>query len=742
MREATTQFRSDDRGVSEVAGAAILIAGAIAGALIVIGVGAIALDGVDRQVDRQNAQSVLQELDSRFDSLTSEGDSPQSTIDLGDTRLENFRVADAGYFEITVNENPGCSVNETLSGIRYDGKRGEAYLYQMGGVWALNDNDSTSITLPNFEYRNGAMDITINNITGRIDSTEVTITENISESRAESTQAQSALRQGDCVRPDNVTIQLQSPAYEGWATHLEEETSTSVEVFDDNRTVRLFLDQSKLPRKVNDSRNTVVNFSKPPYMRDVVLDASDGTISVDKGANNTYGVFAEPLTEDRLDIANISFLSEKTNSTRRPLDVVMVIDESGSMSNDDGDSTSRSEEAQTAAKSFVAELNESRDRVGVVSYDSAGSGPTEGGYYRLTDNGRYISDDFSSSGVNGSIDDIPDEPAGGTDLERGVYKANSIFSLKGTETRKKVMIALTDGVNNDCPDTNDTEAYDCDSPFNNKNTMDRINNSAAAGVTVYTIGFGGDDDVDEAFLEEAATQTGGKYYQAENADALDDVFAEIREDVNQQRFVVRRPLSTNFSAASGEIVTPQVAGGDDLATYNGSDGNFTNVNDPTAPSKFSHSFAVSDDESVNISLESYNCEKYEEIDKTYQNNSTTYSVVRCVDINESKAPTNYTPDTIYTDGDDASDLLNTNRAFWENDLNETLTQYPSVTLNVTNGTLSMESNQALVVFNLTYNNSRRADNKLAMLYQVGLAEEEANAEGVININVNQLKVGG
>ena len=738
MRRSHHSLAGDERGVSEVVGAVILITIAIVGGLVVVGTGTLALNSVNDQVDSENAKSVLQEVDSRFDSLTSSSDTPRTEMDFGDSRLSNYRVADAGYFNITVNSNPACSINQTMSGISYEGPNDQSYLYQAGGVWTLNGDASTSITLPNVEYRGGALDVTLNNLSGDISGTDVTITEDVAQSRIQTSTANDRLAQGDCRRPDNVSVELSSPAYKGWASYLREETNTTVAVDDANRTASFSLDQSQLPRKVNDSRNSVVNLSAPSYMRNVDLFASNGTIQVDKGAGNTYSVFAEPLTEDRLDIAEIRFLEESTNTTRRPLDVMMVLDESGSMGRYDGDSTTRSVEAQAAAKSFVADLNASRDRAGIVSYesgDSLGDEPMAGAIYRKTANGRFISGDFSSAGVNGSINNIPDDPNGGTDIEQGLFKANNVLGLKSDDVRKKVIIALTDGVNNGC-DTDD-DPLDCQ---NNEDAMDRVYQANRDATTVYTIGFGDDGDIDEAFLQEVADETDGRYYQAENADELDSVFREIREDINEQRFVVRNPISTNFTTGNGGVVTPQIAGDDDdIANYTSGGEVFQNVNDPTAPSKFSHSFAISDGETVHINATTYDCETYEQISKTYTNNSNIYSVVRCAEINQTVGPNQtYEPSHILLNGDDASPLLDSTPGFWENNFDETLTQYPSVRLNRTTGEIEMESNQALVVFDLP--DSRRSDNTFAMLYQVGLSESESTAEGVINVDINRLRL--
>jgi Mg-chelatase subunit ChlD len=719
MRKGRPGFQSDDRAASEVIGTPIVVALALVSVLVIVTTGAVVLDSVDDNIDQQNARSVLQELDSRFASLASEANTPRIQVDLGSTKLEDLTLRRNGYFNLTVNDVGACSVNHTLSDIQYTSPKGEELLYQTGGVWSLGVNSSMTITEPSFEYRDGAVDVTLFNISGTVDESRTSIVRDIGASRNRSAEVAAALSGGDCMRPDSVEITLRSSAYRGWASFLEQETGQDVTVFDGNETVRLSLDQSDLPRKVDDSRNRVVNLSEPSYMTSVDIDDSTGTITVDKNAGNNYSVFSQPLTHDRLDIGQIRVLSDTTNTTRPPLDVVMVLDESGSMSG------SKIDEAKDAAQRFIGNLNESRDRVAIVGYES------DGYYHRV--NERFLTTDFTEA--NQTIDD--EVSAGGaTRISRGVTNSNLIHDFKGNETRDKVTIVLTDGVNDigsgsDECEPDDQEPYSC---YLNRETMDVVEHAKHADVTMYTVGLGDEDYIAQPLLKDMANTTGGNYYNAENTGQLAAVFDEIAEDVNEQRFVTRTPLSTNYTTERGEVVAPQVPGATDLADY----GNMTNVNDPTAPSKFSHAFTIADGEEVAINLTTYHCDSYEQLRKTYINNSNTYSVARCADINESKGVKNsYKPTEFLLDGDNGSTLGDSD-AFWQTDINETLTQYPSVSLNSTTDELSMQSNQAIVVFDLT--DSRRADNKLAMLYQVGLAESEATAEGVLSVQINRLQI--
>ena len=325
-------------------------------------------------------------------------------------------------------------------------------------------------------------------------------------------------------------------------------------------------------------------------------------------------------------------------------------------------------------------------------------------------------------------------------------------------------------MNNGCDSySDDDDPFDC---YNNRLALDKINESAAAGATVYTIGLGADSYLDEAFLKKAANLTGGSYYQAQNSDELDEVFSDIRNEFSNETFVARTPLTTNMSA-SGQVYAPQIAGDTDgvsNVTIGGQ--TYLNVNDPDAPSRFSHSFAIQDGGSITFNVTQYSCDEWQATPRTHTNNSTSFQVVRCAEINESDSTTirprldndnddAYDEDPAYgassgvnddsdgeidedpidglmLDGDDASALIANDPAWWQTDINESLTAFPDVTINKTTGELHMNSNQALVIFDLP--DGEETSNMLVLLYQVGLSESNARPEGVINIQISEVSI--
>jgi len=761
-----------DRAVSEVVGTALLIGLVVFASFVVVVMGAGPIGQASEQTTKQSAETILQEVDSRLATLSSSSDSPMVELRLGRSLPRNLDTEHFGYLNLTVNRNASCSFQEGLNQIRYVDPEGEQIAYEAGGVFRGTRDSSVVLTSPDVNYRDGALDVTLVNFTGNIDQSVNRVRQNVSESETRTRSVSRALLQGECMRPDNVTLRVKSTFYDAWADHLEGETDGSsgvrVTAHESNQTTVMRLEQDALPRTVDDNLNTIVNLSESPmadymdavrvpfHQPDSGTPRADKSLAVSKNAGNNYTVYVEPLSEGSLDISQLKQMNGSVGA-RAPVDAVLVLDQSGSMNRSDSDDQTRSQEAKAAASNFLADLNESMDRAGVVSYSDR-----EPAYYRPTDRGYYISSRLDASGVNGSIEDIPDYPYldgdynHGTDAETGIELANAVFDLRSNETRDKVMILLTDGVNSGCSDTNDDDVFDCE---NNRDAIDRINHSVAAGVTVYTIGFGDDNDIDEAFLEKAAHLSGGSYHQAENADELDEVFQNIWNDYSNQTFVARTPMTTNVTTGS-KTVAPQIAGDtDDIAVSGG----FLNVNDPEAPARFSHSFAIQDGEEVTFNVTSFSCEDWEATQFSESNNSWSSQVVRCAEFNESNK-TVYRPgindddddlineggsddvDGIYLNGDKALALLDHDdeNADWEDDYADILNDnevFEDIGINDTAGTpdygrLRLKSNQALVVFDLP--DGEETENMMVLLYQVGLSESQARPEGVINVDISEV----
>nr|ACM91085.1 aerotolerance protein BatA [uncultured bacterium Rlip1] len=206
--------------------------------------------------------------------------------------------------------------------------------------------------------------------------------------------------------------------------------------------------------------------------------------------------------------------SSSTNSTSNieGIDIVMAMDVSGSMLARD-----LKPDRLTAAKNVASDFVKGRpgDRMGLVIF----SGETFTQVPLTTDHGVMLN--MLAEMKNGLIDD-------GTAIGDGL--ATAISRLKDSEAISKVVILLTDGMNN----AGSVDPY----------TAAEI--AKLYGIRVYTIGVGSYGtapypvqtpfgtqiqqmkvEIDEKLLASVASMTGGKYFRATSNQKLDEIYEEI-----------------------------------------------------------------------------------------------------------------------------------------------------------------------------------------------------------------------
>ncbi|OIQ29283.1 MAG: aerotolerance regulator BatA [Bacteroidetes bacterium MedPE-SWsnd-G2] len=208
-------------------------------------------------------------------------------------------------------------------------------------------------------------------------------------------------------------------------------------------------------------------------------------------------------------------ISTKTKTTRG-IDIVMAIDVSASMLAKDL-LPNRLDALKNVASEFIK--GRPNDRIGLVEY--AGESYTK----------TPITSDKSI--VLRSLDEVKYNTIieGGTAIGMGL--ATSVNRLKDSKAKSKVIILLTDGVNNS-------------GQIDPKIASDL---AVEFGIKVYTIGLGTNGmalspvairngkfqykrvqvEIDEELLEEIAEVTGGKYFRATNNKKLEDIYAEINK---------------------------------------------------------------------------------------------------------------------------------------------------------------------------------------------------------------------
>ena len=188
---------------------------------------------------------------------------------------------------------------------------------------------------------------------------------------------------------------------------------------------------------------------------------------------------------------------------KTPIDVVLVIDRSGSMRwRIPGDEYSKMHYAKEAACTFIDALNDSRDRVGLVSFATVSNVEVE-----LTSDHEY---------VKMKIENL--SPSGWTNIGDAIADATALFDEDGRGEAIWAMILLSDGRAN--------------RPINEEYAREyALNKSSIAkerGIRIYTIGLGSKDDLDEELLKEI--QTDG-YYYSPSAEDLEEIYMAIAEDL-------------------------------------------------------------------------------------------------------------------------------------------------------------------------------------------------------------------
>ena len=215
--------------------------------------------------------------------------------------------------------------------------------------------------------------------------------------------------------------------------------------------------------------------------------------------------------------------------TTSGVDIVLTIDASGSMKAEDFQPRNRLEVAKQAAIDFVEERPS--DRLGLVTF--AGQAVTQA---PLTLDHQAVGNAIRRIEIGGLTD--------GTAI--GTALATAVNRLRASEARSKVVILLTDGVNN---------AGQID-------PLTAARTAQALGVRVYTIGVGTtgeapyllDDPrfgrryvrvvvrIDEEVLREIASRTGGRYFRATDPEALSQVYAAI-DRLERSPLSGRRPVA-------------------------------------------------------------------------------------------------------------------------------------------------------------------------------------------------------
>lgn len=184
-----------------------------------------------------------------------------------------------------------------------------------------------------------------------------------------------------------------------------------------------------------------------------------------------------------------------------PVDVVLIIDRSGSMTYDNG---TRLADAKAASKGFI-DLLQPTDLAGLVTYATTAT------------LNHQLDADFVT--LKNKIDTIV--AVGATNIGDAIKVANGeLGSVRSRPSAAHIEILLTDGKANK-PFGPGRGEYAADVQY----AKDQAAVAAAAGIRIFTIGLG--SDVNATMLTEIATVTGASYYPSPSSSDLANIYADI-----------------------------------------------------------------------------------------------------------------------------------------------------------------------------------------------------------------------
>lgn len=288
----------------------------------------------------------------------------------------------------------------------------------------------------------------------------------------------------------------------------------------------------------------------------IVLSGADGDMTIEKDDDSDF------LTS----LSAISSTSNLTMTSSTPLDIVLVLDASGSMDDPMGGrgSTKRIDALKAAAKAFVDEIAKANEgisdasqqhRVAVVKFagkgtESIGNDTYWSGRYKYNYSQRMLGLTACTQDGKGTITSRINaiEPAGATRADEGMNQAKQALDENPRSGAKRVVVFFTDGT----PTTS--------SEFSSSVANSAVSTAKAlkdGGTTIYTVGIqnganpsvdpnGWDATNENKFLhalssnypaatkydELGARATGSDFYKtATSANDLKDVFSGISQDI-------------------------------------------------------------------------------------------------------------------------------------------------------------------------------------------------------------------
>ena len=177
------------------------------------------------------------------------------------------------------------------------------------------------------------------------------------------------------------------------------------------------------------------------------------------------------------------------------VEVILVIDDSGSMSSND-----RSNLRLAVAADLIDRLPQN-SKVGVVRFQSGTDILTPQLTSEPEEAKKYLTSGYFHS-------------SGGTNMYTAINNSFSLFETTDS-TVLKMMVVLSDG------NTSDTRSH--------SSVVSAANDQS---VKIYTVGLGSSTSYFNTYLNPLANNTGGKFYLASNAEELENIYSDISQKID------------------------------------------------------------------------------------------------------------------------------------------------------------------------------------------------------------------
>jgi len=238
------EITDGERAQSETVGFVLIIGLVIAGSLLVVGLGAIAVGDTENRLSEDRAEKTLTQFDSKA-ALVALGQSDSHSASFGQGVTDTNQLTlnpEAGWMNVTItNRTTGNTAEvmriDELGAIIYEGEEVQL-AYQGGGVWRRDPQGGQMISPPEFHYRGETLTLPAIKVSGDpVLNGDVTITRDRTVQRFPN----SSMGFDNPIQESVVNVTVGSEFYRAWGEYFEERTEGQVALDEVNETASLTL---------------------------------------------------------------------------------------------------------------------------------------------------------------------------------------------------------------------------------------------------------------------------------------------------------------------------------------------------------------------------------------------------------------------------------------------------------------------------------------------------------------------